>query len=116
ALRARAGRGRRSRGAPRPAGEAPGGWAGKVLGGDRGTGRTWGQPWTPAEMRFYLGGVGIGAKVLWEEVPPEVAWDHPDNRLVLATGPFAGLPVWGTGGLTVLTRGAMTHRAASTHR
>src|SRR5262249_33763222 len=34
--------------------------------------------------------------------------------LVLATGPLAGLPVWGTGGLTVITRGAMTNGATST--
>ena len=37
------------------------------------------------------------------------------NRLVLATGPLAGLPVWGTGGLTVVTRGAMTNGATSTN-
>ena len=90
---------------PRTEAALPGSYAGKLLRVDLGTGRTWAQPWTPAEMRFFLGGVGLGAKVLWEEVPPEVGWDHPDNRLVLATGPFAGLPVWGTGGLTVITRG-----------
>src|SRR5262249_40406970 len=97
-----------------PAGDRPGGYAGKLLRGDVSTGRIWSQPWTPDEMRFYLGGVGLGAKILWEEVPREVGWDHPDNRLVLATGPFAGLPVWGTGGLTVITRGAMTNGATST--
>ena len=43
-----------------------------------------------------------------------MSWDHPDNRLILATGPLAGLPVWGTGGLTVVTRGAMTNGATST--
>src|SRR5262249_3607559 len=91
---AQAGTVAQSKGATAPAGELPGGYAGKLLRVDLGSGRTWSQPWTPAEMRFYLGGVGIGAKVLWEEVPPEVGWDHPDNRLVLATGPFAGLPVW----------------------
>jgi aldehyde:ferredoxin oxidoreductase len=64
--------------------------------------------------RTYIGGVGLGAKILWEEVPPEVTWDHPDNRLVMATGPLAGLPVWGTGGLTVVTRGALTNGATNT--
>ena len=44
---------------------------------------------------------GAGAKV---------QWDHPDNRLIMATGPLAGLPVWGTGGLTVVTRGAHDQR------
>ena len=51
---------------------------------------------------------------MYEEVPPDVPWDHPDNRLILATGPLAGLPVWGTGGLTVVTRGAMTNGGTST--
>jgi aldehyde:ferredoxin oxidoreductase len=43
-----------------------------------------------------------------------VSWDHPDNRLILATGPLAGLPVWGTGGLTVVTIGAGTNGPTST--
>jgi aldehyde:ferredoxin oxidoreductase len=97
-----------------PASALPGAYAGRLLRVDLGAGRTWSEPWSPEDMRFYLGGAGLGAKILWEEVPPEVHWDHPDNRLVLATGPFAGLPVWGTGGLTVVTRGAMTNGATST--
>jgi len=65
-------------------------------------------------MHLHLGGAGLGAKILWEEVPAAVGWDHPENRLVLATGPLAGLPVWGTGGLSVVTRGAMTGGGTST--
>ena len=92
----------------------PGGYAGKLLRVNLTTGKIWVQPWTPEEMRAYVGGVGIGAKILYDEVGPKVRWDHPDNRLILATGPLAGLPVWGTGGLTVVTRGAMTNGATST--
>ena len=65
------------------------------------TGKVWTEPWGPDDMREYLGGIGLGAKILYDEVGPKVHWDHPDNRLILATGPLAGLPVWGTGGLTV---------------
>ena len=90
------------------------GYAGKIVRVDLTTGRIWTQALTPQEYREYLGGVGLGAKILYEEVPPDVHWDHPDNRLVLATGPLAGLPVWGTGGLTVVTRGALTNGATST--
>ena len=32
----------------------------------------------------------------------------------MATGPLAGLPAWGTGGLTVVTRGALTNGATNT--
>jgi aldehyde:ferredoxin oxidoreductase len=92
----------------------PRGYAGKILRVDLTNERIWTEAWTAEMYRTYLGGVGIGAKILWEEVPPEVTWDHPDNRLVMATGPLAGMPVWGTGGLTVVTRGAMTNGATNT--
>jgi aldehyde:ferredoxin oxidoreductase len=92
----------------------PDGYAGKLLRVNLSTKKVWTQPWDPEEMRECLGGVGLGAKILYEEVGPKVHWDHPDNRLILATGPLAGLPVWGTGGLTVVTRGALTDGATST--
>jgi aldehyde:ferredoxin oxidoreductase len=92
----------------------PGGYAGKLLRVNLSTGKIWTEPWSPGEMREYLGGVGLGAKILYDEVGPRVHWDHPDNRLIFATGPLAGLPVWGTGGLTVVTRGALTDGATST--
>src|SRR5215470_18540433 len=94
--------------------ELPGGYAGQLLRVDLTAGRAWSEPWSPADMRMYLGGAGLGAKILWDEVSPDVHWDHPANRLVLGTGPLAGLPVWGTGGLTVVTRGAMTNGGTST--
>jgi len=94
--------------------DLPGGYAGNILRVDLTSDRIWSEPWTPEEMRLYVGGAGLGAKILWEEVPANVAWDHPENRLILATGPLAGLPVWGTGGLSVVTRGAMTNGGTST--
>ena len=92
----------------------PGCYAGKILRVDLTSGRIWSHAWSPEDMRMYLGGAGLGAKILWEEVRAEVPWDHPDNRLILATGPLAGLPVWGTGTLCLVTRGAMTNGATST--
>jgi aldehyde:ferredoxin oxidoreductase len=100
---------------PRPAGppSAPG-YAGRLLRVDLGTGRSRPEPWGADAQRDWIGGAGLGARILWEEVPAKAHWDHPENRLVLATGPLAGLPVWGTGGLTVVTRGAMTDGGTST--
>ena len=64
----------------------PGCYAGKILRVDLTNNHIWTEPWTPEMCRTSLGGVGLGAKILWEEVPLEVHWDHPENRLVLATG------------------------------
>ncbi|MBI4636694.1 MAG: hypothetical protein HY727_10140 [Candidatus Rokubacteria bacterium] len=92
----------------------PGGYAGKLLRVDLGRRRVWAEPWGSGEMRERIGGVGLGAMILYREIKKNVGWDHPDNRLVLATGPLAGLPVWGTGGLTVVTIGAGTNGPTST--
>jgi aldehyde:ferredoxin oxidoreductase len=93
----------------------PGGYTGKLLRVNLSTGKVWTEEWSPEAMRERLGGIGLGAHILWNEVPAKVHWDHPENRLILGTGPLAGLPVWGTGGLTVVTRGAMTDGATSTN-
>src|SRR5581483_6509883 len=48
---------------PGPAGiELPGGYAGRLLRVDLSAGRTRSEPWSPADMRTYLGGAGLGAK------------------------------------------------------
>lgn len=66
-----------------------GGWAGKVLRVDLSTGRTWTED-TIERYKDYLGGTGIGYKVMWDEVPAEVRPYDPENRIVFAVGPLAG--------------------------
>jgi aldehyde:ferredoxin oxidoreductase len=105
--------------APGPALDLPGAYAGRLLRVDLTRKQCRAEPWSPAEMREWLGGAGLGALLLYRETASRggksnVAWDHPDNRLILATGPLAGLPVWGTGALTVITIGAMTNGPTST--
>ena len=95
--------------------QLPGGYTGRILRVDLTTERVWVETLTAEECRYYLGAAGIGYKILWEEVPPEVTWDHPENRLIMASGPLAGTPVWGTGSLNVVTRGAMTNGAVMTN-
>jgi aldehyde:ferredoxin oxidoreductase len=95
----------------------PGGYAGKLLRVDMTKGKCWAESWGADRMREQLGGIGLGAMILYKETAKgkkNVSWDDPDNRLVLATGPLAGLPVWGTGGLTVITIGAGTNGPTST--
>jgi aldehyde:ferredoxin oxidoreductase len=102
---------------PQAGSQIPGGYAGRLLRVDLTKKKCWAEPWSPAAMRDWLGGAGLGALILYRETAKgkgNVSWDHPDNRLVLATGPLAGLPVWGTGALTVVTIGAMTNGPTST--
>ncbi len=64
--------------------------------------------------RKYVGGTGLGAKYLYDEVPAGVEWSSPDNRLMFFTGPLAGTRVSGTGTFSVVTKGPMTNLAAAT--
>jgi aldehyde:ferredoxin oxidoreductase len=100
-----------------PQAPLPGAYAGQILRVDMTKGTCWAEPWGAERMREEIGGIGLGAMVLYKETAKgkkNVTWDDPENRLVLATGPLAGLPVWGTGGLTVITIGAGTNGPTST--
>src|SRR3989442_8643973 len=58
----------------------PGGYAGKLLRVNLTTGKIWSEPWSPEDMRELIGGVGLGARIFYREVPAHVHWDHPENR------------------------------------
>lgn len=61
----------------------------------------------------YLGGVGIGAYYLYEEVAPGVEWSDSENRLIIATGPITGTRVGGSGSFLAVTKGPLTNGAAA---
>jgi aldehyde:ferredoxin oxidoreductase len=66
-----------------------GGWAGKVLRVDLSTGKISTED-TAEKYRDYLGGTGIGYKVLWDEVPAGTKPFDPENKIVYGVGPLAG--------------------------
>jgi aldehyde:ferredoxin oxidoreductase len=66
-----------------------GGWVGKILRVDLSSGKISETPTSDYVPRF-LGGRGLGAKICWDEVPPEVSAFDPEARLVFATGPLQG--------------------------
>ena len=65
-----------------------GGWTGKILRVDLTTGAI--TTVDTINYKDYLGGTGLGYKVLWDEVPPGTkAWDAA-NRVIFAVGPVTG--------------------------
>jgi len=66
------------------------GYAGQYLRVNLTTGRIDILPLPVAWAEEYLGGNGVGAKILWDEVPPPADPLGPDNRLIVATGPLCG--------------------------
>jgi aldehyde:ferredoxin oxidoreductase len=66
------------------------GYAGNILNVDLSSGRVTRTSTDEYASRF-IGGRGLASKIIWDEVPPEVGAFDPENRLVFAVGPMAGL-------------------------
>jgi len=64
-------------------------------------------------LRKYVGGTGIGTKILYDEVPPQAYWADPVNRLTIASGPLGGTVIPGSSTISLVTKGALTNGATS---
>jgi len=86
---------------------------GKYLRVDLTEGKIW--DWDIDEQcsRAYLGGTGTGAKILYDEVPPDAEWSDPVNRMTIASGPLGGTSVGGSGTISIVTKGALTGGSTS---
>ncbi|MFH1382091.1 MAG: aldehyde ferredoxin oxidoreductase C-terminal domain-containing protein [Chloroflexota bacterium] len=92
---------------------AIGGYAGKILRVDLTRERISEETLDEATLRKWVGGVGFGAKYLYEEVSPRVKWDNPGNRLIVASGPLGGTRVGGSGTISISAKGCLTNGATS---
>lgn len=70
------------------------GWAGKVLRVNL-TDKTIAEETTIPQFSKFIGGSGIGFKVMWDEVPLEAGAFDAENAIVFATGPLVGTEVPG---------------------
>jgi len=61
-----------------------------------------------AFFKKYLGGSGVGAKILFDTVGPEVDPLSPDNVVIFSVGPFQGTAVPGSGRWIIVSRSPLT--------
>ena len=85
-----------------------GGWVGKILRVDLTT-RKISESSTFDYVPQFLGGRGLGAKICWDEVPPEVNAFDPENRLIFATGPLQGTLAPTSGRFEVVGKSSTIH-------
>ena len=90
-----------------------GGYVGKFLRADLTFERLSEVTFDEETLRKYLGGTGIGAKILYDEVPPASCWSDPENRIIIVSGPLGGTVIPGSGTISVVTKGALTNGATS---
>ena len=66
------------------------GYAGRILHVDLSTGKTETEPLKEELAKKYIGGIGLGMRLLIDHTKPGVDPLSPENPLILATGPLSG--------------------------
>ena len=85
------------------------GWTGTVLRINLTTRQVTKEPLREDWARDYVGGRGLGAKYLLEEVNPQVEPFSPENKLMFVTGPLTGTNASCGSRYMVVTKGPLTN-------
>ena len=67
----------------------------------------------PEILYQFIGGTGLGIRLLYDEIEPGIDPYSPDNRIIFTTGPLTGTLVPGSGTYTVVSINTLTGLAAS---
>ncbi|MCP4422487.1 MAG: aldehyde ferredoxin oxidoreductase family protein [Chloroflexi bacterium] len=84
------------------------GWAGKILDINLTDGTVETLPLDMEMARLYLGGRGLGARLLWDLVGPEVTPLSPENALIFTTGPITATASQTSNRFNVSTKSPLT--------
>jgi len=84
------------------------GWTGYILRVNL-TDKTWKkESFTEEFAQKWVGGRGFAAKILFDELKPGIDPLGPENKLVVALGPIAGIPAPNTGKVVVAAKSPLT--------
>jgi len=84
------------------------GWWGKGLEVDLGHGTVTVRRLTREMLEMYLGGRGLGVKLLWEYLPAEIHPLSPQNVIIFAAGPLTGTEAPAAGRHAVIAKSPLT--------
>lgn len=84
------------------------GYSGKLLRVNLSKGEISTEETQPAILREFLGGVGYGAKLLYDEIPVGIEPLSSENKLVFTTGPLTGTRAPGSGFAEVCFKSPLT--------
>ena len=84
------------------------GWMGRVLNVDLGSGAITTTPLDMDMAQKFIGGRGLGARLLWDLVGPEVDPFSPDNVLIFAAGPLTATGFQTSNRFSVSTKSPLT--------
>ena len=84
-------------------------YAGKILRVNLTTGKVSEEPLKEDMVKAFIGGRGLGAKYLFDEISPGIDPLSPENILIFMTGPLNGLPVPCAGKHVVISKSPATN-------
>ena len=84
------------------------GWTGKILDIDLTSGAVTTHPLDETIARLFVGGRGLGARMLWDEVGPGVDPLSPQNVLIFTTGPLTATGYQTSNRFSVSTKSPQT--------
>lgn len=84
------------------------GWTGRILNVDLTTGKIDARDLDVDQARRFLGGRGLGVRLLWDLVGPEVEPLDADNVLIFATGPLTATGYQTSNRFSVSTKSPLT--------
>ena len=84
------------------------GYAGNILRVNLSTGDATTEPLSEELVRLFLGGRGIAAKILYDELEPGIDPLSPSNKLIFTAGPLAGTPAQSCSRWIVTTKSPLT--------
>lgn len=84
------------------------GYMGKILRVNLTNGKITEEPLEESVARKFIGGRGLGAYILFNELKPDIDPLGPENKLVIATGVVTGIPFPGNSGLNVMAKSPLT--------
>ncbi|MCJ7494017.1 MAG: aldehyde ferredoxin oxidoreductase family protein [Deltaproteobacteria bacterium] len=82
---------------------------GKLLEIDLTSGKTKNTTFSDEMVEKYLGGRGLGARLLFDLLPAQTDPLSPENVLIFLTGPLTGSMVTGSSKFVVITKSPLTH-------
>src|SRR5512136_274242 len=87
------------------------GWMGKALEVDLSSGKSRSFDLDPEMLRLFIGGRGLGTRLLWAMVGPRVEPLSPENVLIFCTGPLTGTAFQTSNRFTVSCKSPLTGTA-----
>ncbi len=91
------------------------GWTGKILRVNLTNGSITTAATDPQLAKQFIGGRGLGTKIITDEVDPKIDPLSPENKMVFIPGPLTGTFAPSTGRYMVVTKGALTGTIASSN-